>query len=116
MGKTAIEIKTLPFRTYVFASLLINFLTILGVLGVLSFLPPEVPLFYGLAEGEQQLVKSIFLVIPASLSFLIIVVNSLLSYLFADEFFKKVLVLAGIGTSFFAVITTLKIILLVGSF
>lgn len=116
MLKSRFSLNALPFRKFVVSVLLVNILTIVAVILSLSFLPPEVPFFYGLAEGEGQLAKSIFLVLPSILSIVIILVNSSLSFFVDDDFFKKALVLAGVGTSFFAVITTLKIIFLVGSF
>jgi len=42
---------TLPFKNYAVASFLVNILIIFSVILAQRFLPPEVPLFYGLAEG-----------------------------------------------------------------
>ena len=95
-------------------------LTIGSILIVLlartKFLPPEVPLFYGEALGEAQIGKSMGLTIPSLISLLIIVVNLLISFIVRDEFLKRVLILASLATAIFSTITTIKIILLVGSF
>lgn len=98
------------------ASFLVNILIILSVILAQRFLPPEVPLFYGLAEGEDQLAPRLFLLIPSLASLVILTINSLISSRVEDIFIKKALILAAIGTTFFAAITTLKIMFLVGSF
>lgn len=111
-----LKIKSLPFRQYFFAGIILNLALILGVLATQKFLPPVVPLFYGLAEGEEQLAPKIFLALPAAVSLLVLVINGLISLEIQDEFLKKALILAAIGSSFFAAITIIKIALLVGSF
>jgi len=111
-----LEIKSLPFGQYFLGGILLSVALILGSLAVQKFLPPVVPLFYGLAEGEEQLAPKIFLSLPAVVSLLILLINGLISLKIQDEFLKKALVLAAIGSSFFAAITIVKIALLVGSF
>jgi len=110
------EVSTLPFKNYAVASLFVNILIILSVILAQRFLPTEVPLFYGLAEGEDQLAPRLFLLIPSLASLIILTINSLISSRVEDIFIKKALILAAIGTTFFAAITTLKIMFLVGSF
>ncbi len=110
------EVSALPFKNYAVASLLVNILIILSVILAQRFLPPEVPLFYGLAEGDEQLAPRLFLLIPSLASLVVLVANSLVSSRVEDAFIKKALILAAIGTTFFAAITTLKIMFLVGSF
>ena len=110
------EVSTLPFKNYAIASLFVNILIILSVILAQRFLPPEVPLFYGLAEGEDQLAPRLFLPIPSLASLVVLTINSLISSRVEDTFIKKALILAAIGTTFFAAITTLKIMFLVGSF
>jgi hypothetical protein len=46
----------------------------------------------------------------------ILILNSFISSLIADEFIKKVIILGAIATALFAVVTTIKIAFLVGSF
>ncbi len=119
MGQTKIgkfEVGALPFKNYAVASLFVNILIILLVILAQRFLPPEVPLFYGLAEGEDQLAPRLFLLIPSLASLVVLTINSLISSRVEDTFIKKALILAAIGTTFFAAITTLKIMFLVGSF
>lgn len=110
------ELSALPFKNYAIASSVVNILVILATLFAQKFLPPQVPLFYGLAEGEGQLAPRLFLLIPSLASLVILTINSLVSSRVEDIFIKKALILAAIGTTFFAAITTLKIMFLVGSF
>ena len=79
-------------------------------------LPPVIPLFYGLAEGENQLVHPLFLTIPSGLGLLIILINTLLSTIITNNFIKRSLILSSFAVSLLVFITTVKILLLVGSF
>lgn len=103
-------------KNYVAAAIVINVLVILSVLALIGFLPPQVPLFYGLPEGQDQLATSWFLILPATTSLFILTSNLLITPLIKESFLQKTLVLAGIATVFFSTITTIKIIFLVGSF
>ncbi len=94
----------------------ISIATILLVLIFQKILPPQIPLFYGLPRGEQQLAKTQALVIPSLLSLTVIIVNYTLSLFIDDDFIKKALVFTSIVSVFFSTITTIKIFFLVGSF
>lgn len=102
-------------RVFVFAAILNIIVAALALLS-LSSLPPQIPLFYGLPETEERLATSWMLIIPSGVSFLLLLGNASLSLFIEDEFPKKVLVAASLVVSLFSAITTLKIILLVGSF
>jgi hypothetical protein len=110
------EVDKVPFKNYVLWATIANAVIAGGILLGQKFLPPEVPLFYGLAEGEAQLAPRILLVLPSSASIVILILNSFISSLIADEFIKKVIILGAIATALFAVVTTIKIAFLVGSF
>ena len=112
----AILLRSIPFRRYVILALGVNLATIL--LGTLaqSFLPPEIPLFYGLATGATQLAPSLAILLPAATSTVIIGINLGLVKNINEDFTQKALVLTAVSTAVFSTITTLKIILLVGSF
>jgi len=110
------EVDKIPFKNYVLWAMAANALVAGGIILGQKFLPPQVPLFYGLAEGEAQLAPRILLVIPSSASIIILLANSFISSLITDEFIKKVVILGAIATAFFAVITSVKIAFLVGSF
>ena len=103
----------IPFKNYLAASLLLAFATGTFVLLFQGNLPPEVPLFYGAAEGETQVAPSWMLIFPSVFSILTIVGNFFLTFLTSDEFIKKVLVISALVVTLFSVVTTLKIIFLV---
>jgi len=94
----------------------IGILSILSALIAQSFLPPQIPLYYGLPVGEEQLSSSLNLVVPGVVSLLILVINFILVKITKEDFLKKVLAAVALIASFFAIITTFKIIFLVGSF
>lgn len=104
-----------PFAKAVLVALLVNFLIIFLSLVLKGKLPPEVPLFYGAAEGQEQIAASSLLIVPPIISSLFIAINLFLSYFLGDEFLKKALLVTAISTSLLAATTTIKIIFLVGS-
>lgn len=110
------NIKSLPFFPYVLVCLVLDIVCILAVIVSFSLLPPQVPLFYGLAKGAEQLAPRAFLVIPALASLLVLVINSAISLNVKDDFIKKVLILGAVTSTVFALTTTVKIMFLVGSF
>ncbi len=97
------------------AGLLINFFVIVLTFLGQKYLPPQIPLFYGMAEGEEQLAGSIWLFLPNSLALIFLLVDGFVSSLIDENFTKKILIVAGIIATFFATITTVKIFFLVGS-
>lgn len=96
-------------------SLAIALITILIVVVLQTKLPPQVPLFYGAAEGEAQLVPTWGLVIPSAFSLLVVVANTALLSFTKQEFIQKVLIFSAFVVTLFSTVTTIKIILLVGS-
>lgn len=112
-----IEKGNFPFKKYLKISLVINLGAIFLILAFQYFLPPQVPLLYGLAEGEDQLVPKILLILPNSFSLLILIFNLMLANTGQkNEFSRKVLVFVPIVTTILATITTLRIFFLVGNF
>lgn len=107
----------LPFKNYILVSIGVNVLIIIAVLVLRKdVLPPEVPLFYGLPEGQEQLTNSFALIFPSIVSIFITVLNSIIASFIHDGFLKKSLIVSGIFSVFFPLATILKIIFLVGSF
>ncbi|MEJ2348003.1 MAG: hypothetical protein P8Y17_02260 [Patescibacteria group bacterium] len=109
-------VEKIPFKDFVGTIILINILIIALVVLVQIFLPPQIPLFYGLPEGEAQLAPSLSLIIPSLVSLVIMITNITISYFLKDEILKKFLITTAIGVSIFSIVTTIKIVLLVGSF
>jgi|SRR3989304_6746538 len=110
------EIGGYPLKKIILSALVLNL--IVGMLAFLiqPLLPPQIPLFYGMAEAEKVIAPAWGLIIPTLISMGILSVNFLLSIAFEDLFIKKTLLLSGIAASFFAIVTTLKIFFLVASF
>jgi hypothetical protein len=115
--KKDLEQKDLvPYKKLLISVFVLGLGTIGLVLLLQRSLPPEVPLFYGLPKTEEQLASSLNLIIPSLAALTIIIINLLISQFIKDTYLKSVLVLVGVAGVFFATITTLKIIFLVGSF
>lgn len=104
--------KINPLFTYSFVVSLVG----IAVGLVAQFiLPPEVPLFYGLPQTENQLASPIWIVLPSLIALVITLLNGSSTLKMHDNYLKKVLATTSIFCSLLAVITTLKIIFLVGS-
>lgn len=109
------EPTKVPLIKVVYFSLLLTSMSILAVLFFQVYLPPEVPLFYGLPEGPEQLSSSLALIVPSLVSTSFILINVFLVLILESGFLKQTLVITSLAVSLFSSITTLKIILLVGS-
>jgi hypothetical protein len=96
--------------------LVANLLTGLIILLLQSRIPPSVPLFYGLPQGEEQLVQNTFLILPPLIALVIVGVNIFLGKVTKDKFLQKVLTGLTILCSALSSVTVIKILLLVGSF
>jgi len=106
----------IPFRRWVNFAVIVNLIIIAWVFLIINFLPPEVPLFYGFPEGQEQLGSVYLLALPSIISLGIVFLNILLGIFIKDEFLVKILTLTGVASTFFSLVTTLKIIFLVGGF
>lgn len=118
MAKVRVDLQSLkiPFKNYLTFSFFAALTTLLLVVFLQKKLPPQVPLLYGAAEGEGQLVSSWGLTIPSLVSILVIILNAALASFSKDDFARKTLVLMALVVTLFSIVTTLKIIFLVGSF
>ena len=108
--------KKITYRNYFFAAIIINVGVALIIILLKNFLPPLAPLFYGKPVGEAQLVNSFGLLIAPGVSFLITILNILLSFWVKDDFLNKILAISAIIVSILVAITIIKIIFLVGFF
>ena len=111
-----INLSELPYLKLIYLSIAFCVASVITVLFLQKSLPPEVPLFYGLPEGVDQLGRRFQLVIPSAMALAIILVNVVFAYFLKNEYLKQTLVLAGVVASLFATITTIEIILLIGGF
>lgn len=98
---------------YIHASLIflfINISLILFTLIISNHIPPQVPLYYGLPRGENQLGSSLSLILPISLSSIFVAINSIISYFTVSPFLKKVLIFGSYFTAILSIITVIQII------
>jgi uncharacterized membrane protein len=110
------SLEKIPLIKFVYVSVVLVILNLLFVVLVQTSLPPEIPLYYGLAQGYEQLAESLELTIPTVISLFIIIANVFLASLAKKKFLQQALVLAAFAVTVFSTITTIKIIFLIGSF
>ena len=108
--------KNLPYKGCLYFSFTLNIVTIIAIVLLRGFLPPVVPLFYGLPGGVEQLVPNLEIVIAPSLGILITMINITVSNIVSNIFVKKMLVISSATSSLLLTFTVVKIILLVGFF
>jgi len=106
----------IPFKKIAFIFLAINLVAILIILAIQKILPPKIPLFYGLPEGEEQLTAPLSLIIPNLISFSIILIDIIFSFNIKDIFYKKIIIISGVLATLFSCVTVAKIIFLVSNF
>lgn len=114
--KNSEQLSKTPMIRVLYLSVLISVLTVFLVIFVQANLPPEVPLFYGFAEGQEQLSSPIGLVIPSICALMIVIINTILILKLKNGLVQKALITTSLVSAVFSFITTIKIILLVGSF
>lgn len=102
------------FLTVQVTALCINTVVALGIFLLQNHLPPVIPLFYGLSHGESQLAPKAGLTIPTLIALVIATTNLLLIKKIKDDFVRKLLTALVIVVTLMALITTIKIFLLVG--
>jgi hypothetical protein len=108
--------KDLPYKNFIYASLALNVVVAIAIFLLKGFLPPVVPLFYGLPIGADQLVPTLGILTAPAAGIVISVVNIIISHLTNDLFLKKALVISSIFVTILITITITKIVLLVGFF
>lgn len=108
--------KNLPYKGCIYFSLVLNALSLVSILVLRRFLPPLVPLFYGLPSGAEQLTPTVGLIIAPIIGFALTFVNILVSRLTRDIFLKRTLIISSAFVSLLLSIAVTKIIFLVGFF
>lgn len=108
------EFEKLPLKKLFVSSFFISVFAI--IFGLLSqfILPPEIPLYYGLPQTTEQLAPSIFIILPSLISIAITVLNAVFSIKSHDNYLKRALAFASISIAILSIITTTKIVFLVG--
>lgn len=115
-GKDLVLNGSIPFLKLIFIFVAINLSLIALVFLLKDRLPPEIPLFYGMPWGENQLAPQYLLSLPCALSITILLLNSIIVSIIEDVYWKKVLIVSAFAISILSIITTVKIALLVGNF
>jgi len=110
------EMINLPFKEYFLSVVGISIFLIAVSFLIQSFLPPQIPLYYGKAQGEEQLAPSLAITIPSLISLIIVSINLITTQFIESDFLKKSLIIAAISLSVLSAITVLRIVFLVGSF
>jgi hypothetical protein len=111
-----LSLREIPLIKVIYLSIGLVILNSFFILVVQKNLPPEVPLFYGLSKGQEQLASPLGLLIPGGLSLIVIIINTSLAILLSNKFLQQTLVVSAFAITLFSIITTTKIIFLVGSF
>lgn len=109
------EFERLPLKKLFVSSFFISLFTLVIGLVAQIILPTEIPLFYGLPQTNEQLAPSLLIVLPSALSIIITIANALISIKVDNNYLKRALAFSSISVSVLAIITTYKIIFLVGS-
>ncbi len=108
--------KKPPYINLIYSSIIINVLSIAGIFLLKNLLPPEIPLFYGLAEGVEQLTNSTGLITAPLVSLSIVILNTITASLLNNDLLRKTLVVTGFSVTIFMLVTLIQIVLLVGYF
>ncbi len=108
--------KKLPLKGAIYVSLGTNLVLTVFILIIRNYLPPVVPLFYGLPSGQSQLAPTLQLLMVPLVSVVITVLNIFIVSLLRDVFYKKALIISGVLISFLGAVTVIKIVFLVGFF
>jgi len=108
--------KDLPYKSFVYLSMFLNFVSAVIVFVLKGNLPPVVPLFYGLPGGAEQLTPMLGLLLAPAAGLIITAINTSISILTRDILFKKSLIISSAFISLLLTITVIKIVLLVGFF
>ncbi len=111
--KKKLQAKSIPFLYPVMAVIALNIILIIFIVLSLDKLPPEVPLYYGLPRGEQQLASPVELILPLAISSVFIGINVMTSLFIKPVYIKNILSVSGVFFSVMAIITVVRIIMVV---
>ena len=114
--RSYLTVTEIPFLKLIFVFILLNLATAAVVIIAKNNIPPQVPLYYGYARGDKQLVESFILILPSLISIGIIIINTFISLFIGSGYLKRVLIISSFLATALSLITTVKIMLLVGSF
>lgn len=99
-----------------FISIYLSILMLVCLIPVMKVLPPEVPLMYGDAQGQNQLAPKTFLMLVPIISIFISLINYFIAQKIEDDLYKKALLITSYFINIMVAITLAKIIFTVGFF
>ena len=107
--------EKIAFKSSIYISLVLNFLNLLLVLILQKNLPPQIPLFYSLPWGEEQLAPSIALLLLPLGIFLIALLNSFLIMASLSKYFlaAKILIWITVCLIFLTGVNLVKVVFLI---
>lgn len=106
-------LKKIVLYKFIVAAWAICLICIVGIFVLLSYLPPLIPLFYGKPVGVEELAQKNFLFLVPTIAIIISVLNFIISKSVKDEFLQKILAVGSFIVSIMALVTVIKIILLI---
>lgn len=107
--------KDIPNKNYIYMSLALIIFTSGATFLLRNRIPPQVPLYFGLAEGEQQLGSDKSLFIPPLVSLVVVGINLFISFWVNSNFARQILIFSGFFVSLLSFVAVFKIIFLVGN-
>lgn len=111
------RIKNVPsFVLISIVCVVINLAVIVGIILLDKNIPPEIPLYYGMPQGADQLTLKSSLPLPSIIAIFLGIINIILAVILKDVFLKRVVSGITVATTSLAVITIIKIVSTVGSF
>jgi len=108
--------ERIAFINFFYTAIVLNIINLVFVFAMQRNLPPEVPLFYGYIESEQQLTTPAGLLIPGVFAMILLFANITISMIIKNDYLKKVLSVSTFTISFLLLITVINIIFLIGTF
>ena len=94
--KESLSFQRTPLVKLLRLSFILSLVNIVVVLLIKNFLPPQIPLYYGLAEGQEQLSGTLGLVVPGILSLSLTSVNTIIMFFVKDNFIKQTLIISSL--------------------
>lgn len=117
MKKPKTQNNTQVWDLYIPIFFIVLNLVIIGIIYLIrDHIPPQIPLYYGRPQGEEQLADQMSLIVPPAIVVLLSAINTILINAVKHEFLKKVLVGIIVVTTLLSAVTVVKVITLVGSF
>lgn len=107
--------ERLPLFKLIISTVITNLIVILIGLAAKFILPPQIPIFFGFPQTEEQLAPSLLIIIPPIISLFFTIINSVAAINIESSYIKKSFAFASLAVTLLSTIAVIKIIFLVGS-